>query len=288
MEQYVLKATIQRKNEQDHLVLREEEIDILFVKDVHRAEIHCIDKNGERSDERISDQYSWDGAGIILKQLELAMPNTRRIRSIGGFTKTYIITLIKQGLKEIKDSIIEECKEVPEISKDLDNLNPSIIMYADIEPVKDPKDLFYGRLVKVSKYEKGPIMFEFERMTLQTAITYNYKMSTFEGFVRAINIIEGATGAIGIYKFAIDRGSQSKAIRLIKTAVGIEDKLPWHPIPTKTNRDCKTILTSERRSGVARTTPGGCHGWGELSGYTGHHETRKKEFFFKELLGIER
>lgn len=284
MEQYALRATIKRKDKHDRTI--EEDIDILSVSNARCGTIQCIDKDGKKAEETIIDQYSWTESGIIVQRVEVMMPGKSRMRTVSTRTKSFIITIILQHLKELSDHIVSKYKDVPEVRKDLDSLNPSIIIYVDVEPMMNPDNAFCGRLVRVSKYNSGPTVLEFERMSKDSNTTYNYRISTLEALIKGMNIVDGTTGSVGTYKFDLDRDSRSKAIKLIETTVGIEGEPPWDPVSEKTNKGCGTTVT--QRWNEANTNLNEYNDW---DGYFGHGTTYKapeKEFFFKEFLGAKR
>jgi len=282
--EYSLRITVQRRKAENVVLLTEETLEVLFVKSAYQGVINCLDKDGKRSDETIVDMYRWNEGGITIKEIELRMPGTVRVRSTPSYSRTYIMTIINQDLKEIKSHTAGILKKVPEVSKDLDELNPSTIVYVDIETVADPESPFFARLIKVSEYKEGLIAFEFERMSASAKKTYSMKMSASDIFIRGMNTIRGSQSATANYKFSMGKEARFKAVELIKDIVGIKDKLPWRTAPvSRLVRSGGMGLHGEIIREIDND-PTKEHNW-DAYGYRSTYSSREKEFFFKEFLG---
>lgn len=267
---YTLDATIQHEDDQ---CCREEKVRILQILDMKSGKLHCINEEGKRTNIELKDMYGVNKTGVLLMELFLRLPSSFKMRMTSSNSKSYNMVLIKQGLREIREGIIDKIyTATPKLQVSLEEN----LMYLTVEPITLPEVTFIGRLTKVSFFEDDALMLAIEKIKNNVSVT---KVATnFEYFIKEIFDI-GADPA-DTKTLTFDRGvlSQTAAVSLIKNSTNSQEPgegVPWSDVPS----DQTSIIRRYNRSGGAVLTPG-------VKKWTPYKIPTKK-FFFKEFSGAQ-
>lgn len=267
---YTLDAVIQHG---DNLCWTEEKVRILQILDMGSGKLHCINGECERTNIELKDMYGINKSGVSIKELLLRTPSSFKTRIVSPNSKSYSMAIIKQGLQEIKEGIINK---VYTATPKLKVAMKENLLYLTVEPIMLPETTFMGKLIEVSFFEDDALMLKIEKTEKDVSII---RIATnFEYFIKEIFSISASTTDTETLTFNRGVPSQTAAVSTIKDAAnpqGSGDGIPWSEIPL----DQAAIIRRYNRSG-GRVFELGAKKWEPYKSPT-------KKFFFKEFSGAQ-
>lgn len=271
---YELVAIIQHDISQPQ---EQETVRILQMSGAVDKELHCIDKNHERVIIEIKDIYDFSNKpGVLMKRLITRTPTSFKEKITTQQTKTRNMFLIKEGLREIREDIIDKVyKSTPRQVVDTKTCGTDLI-YLTLESITIPKTTFTGALVGVSFFKNNAAILEVEKKEKNFSVIK--KATNFDNFIKEIFTINASPAGTLTQVFSRSTDDQIDAISAIEDAViwsssslKPEEREPW-------SEDAVRVATSSIPNRISGSV---CQPYKPYKPY----KPLEKEFFFKEFSG---